>query len=717
MGYTRIRVWLCMLPLTVIAGVTAASAQLSCPMTINEDHFVCYKSSAAKAPSQTLSKPLKAGAVLADQFETKTYDASKIDTVCAPATKTHNANVYSVVHPDVHLVGYKIGLSKTIPQSEDPYETTSHEIADQFGCLSLNAKKPANLLVRSRKADLGTTVKCSAPDNTLCTPTSRVCDASGVCLPSPLPTPAPVPTNADGVNNYKCYKVKDNKNPALADDIQVTLQDQFGTSIYDVKGVSKICNPVDVDSGGVVNQYNHLVCYKIKLAKEPPQPKFAAHKVRVDNGDVGSAFVDVKKPVELCVPAYKDSPPPPPPTPTLGPGEFRLLAGGGTTGNCRGTCSGGTNNGNPCAVTLDCPGGGSCTNKACVGGPLDGTVCASASNCNGCSLSPPQGTCATVQSAAFPIIVPLNGVCVPRSAPDVSCVTDAECPIGKSCQQGKLKLAIGAPDGNQESAVTIPAGDVILNPTTAGSFGYVCVYVVSDGSGVVDCDGGRTGVDSTVSKDHNTTPGSPTNSGTANGLTDDVGCDDTFVQPDASISRACQEGTKKCVAGANDGLTCSLPADCPGGTCELCNAASTHPGVCNSPTQTVLSGTFGASDMQVTLPLSLVVLGTNPAALGADQLPCTPDDVLSSTPSVLPIVLSTGTNTAQIFDANNILNARIAPGAMCPAVPCRTEVTGAAASCANLAVDNMSGLILGGGFVALDQTPGDIATTFQFVAE
>lgn len=715
MIHPRTRMWLCSAPLALIACVGTATAQLSCPTSIGEDHFVCYKSSAAKAPSQTLDKPLDANAVLADQFETKTYDATKIESVCAPATKTHNSNVFTVVHPDVHLVGYKIALSKSVSQTEDAYGTTVHRTADQFGCLSLNAKKPAGLLVRSRKADLGTIVKCT--DNSLCTPTTRVCDTSGVCLPSPLPTPAPAPTDADGVNNYKCYKVKDNKNPALAAGIQVTLQDQFGSSIYDVKGVTKICNPVDVDSDGVVSQYNHLVCYKIKLAKtDPAQPKFVAHKVRVDDGEVGSAYVDVKKPVELCVPAYKDSAPPPPPTPTPAPGEVYLLPGGGSTGSCRGTCVAGTNPGVSCTTSAICGTGGTCSNKQCVGGPLDGQTCANGGECNGCALTPPQGTCAIVQALAFPIIVPLNGVCVPRTPPDVSCVTGAECPSGKTCQQGKLKLVIGAPDGNQEASVTIPQADIVLNPTVAGSFGSVCVYAAGDGVGVIDCDGGRAGIDSVVSKDHNTTPSSPTNSGPANGLPDDSTCTNTFVQPDGSTTRACLEGTRQCVGGTNEGALCINDGGCSGGTCQLCNSSSAHPNVCNSPTETVLSNPFAAGDMQVILPLSIVVLGTNPAAFGADQLPCTSDDVLSSTPSVVPVTLSTGVNGVNIYDASNVLGARIGPGAICTTNPCKAQITGAEVSCANLTADLPAGLVLGGGFAALDQTPGDIATTFQFGA-
>ena len=298
----------------LLMQVATSDAQQVCPSNISEDHFVCYKVTASKVPAQIVNKPLKADVPLVDQFETRTYDATKFASLCVPATKTHNMNVFNIVHPNVHLVGYKIALSKSIPQKEGTYSKTPHITADQFGCWNLNAKKPATLLVRSRKLDLGTIVKCK-DRHADCTPTGRVC-TNKVCLPSPLPDPGPPPTNADGVNNYKCYNMKNNKLPPLPEGIQVTLQDQFGSAIYDIKKVTKLCTPVDKEGDGIVNTDNHLVCYQIKLAKTPAQPKFVMHKTTTRNSNIGDAFLDVKKPVELCMPAYKDNPPFAP-TPTV----------------------------------------------------------------------------------------------------------------------------------------------------------------------------------------------------------------------------------------------------------------------------------------------------------------------------------------------------------------------------------------------------------------
>jgi hypothetical protein len=816
--------------LLILTRAGGAGAQLTCPTNISEDHFICYKAVGARAPAQTINKPVKANIQLADQFETRTYDAKKVVSLCVPATKTHNSNVFNIVHPTVHLVGYKIVLSKTVSQKEGDYRLVSHATADQFGCLTLNAKKPLLLLVRSRKADLGTIVKCS--NDTPCTPTGRVCDPSGVCVPNPLPDLGSPPTNADGVNNYKCYRVKDNKAPALPAGIQVTLQDQFGSAIYDVKKVTKLCTPVDKDGDGIVNTDNHLTCYKIVLAKNPPQPKFIKHKVSTRNSNIGDAFLDIKKPKELCMPAYKDhlpfTPTPtvtptstgptatptdtptatstrtptntptatltrtptntptstPTRTPTRTPTDTRtatptrtptntptdtptrtptqtpsdtptitetptitvtptvtatprtlnvvVAPGGGSPGNCRGTCAGGSNMGQPCGLDTDCPGSTCGGTKACVGGPYDGLACSAALACNGCDPNrictaastplgcctgnqtgtcPLQGSCAVVQGS-FPIRVPLNGICLPRTSPpgDVSCATNAEChtcvggdnngltcvsdgdcPNGGTCtgsgtcQLGAFDLLVGAEDVNHEQPLTLPQSSLLLSPALVTGIGAVCVRAGGDGSGVIDCDGGRANINATLSRDHNTNmqkvclagsnaghictansqcPTSTCSQGdsgststtcsdgvSGNGLPEDATCTCAVTQPDGSISYACKEGTKQCSGGTNDGTLCTTDSTCTGGgTCTDCNigtvkrcfggsndgtvcladtdctgggvcAGGPHQGVCNSPQHVVQSGTFAAGDTALSLPLSLTILSAPAPTPPADWGP------------------------------------------------------------------------------------------------
>jgi hypothetical protein len=374
-----------------------------------------------------------------------------------------------------------------------------------------------------------------------------------------------------------------------------------------------------------------------------------------------------------------------------------------------------------------------------------------------------------VQNIGFAVRVPLNGVCIPRAiAPDVACVTNIECKVcvgsaaaglacannaqcrgclggsnpgtpctsnvqclgggtceapgagtctgAGTCRNAKLEIEVGSPDVNNETPLTIPQSSVVLNPAVVSGVGTVCVSSGGDGEGVIDCDGGRANLDFTLERDHNTTPGDPGNSGSGMGLADDAGCDDTFVQPDLSIGRACIEGTSSCDGGMNDGMPCTMPGDCPMGTCSACNNSAPHPGVCNSPTQATVAGTFVAGDIAVALPLAITVLDTA-ANFGPDGLPCTADDTPADPPAAVPVSLSTGTNTIRIFDSGSIAGATIGPGQTCGANPCVAQIVGQGLSCANLNAGMLTGTKFGGGFPAFDTAAGDIATVFQFEAQ
>jgi len=407
--------------------------------------------------------------------------------------------------------------------------------------------------------------------------------------------------------------------------------------------------------------------------------------------------------------------PVPPATPTPQAGEVRLLPGGGTSRSCRGVCAGGVIPGGSCGGNVDCGAGGSCVSRACVGGPLDGTSCTAATQCNGCSLNPQQGSCVTVQNQNFPIVVPLNGVCVPRLAPDVACVSDAECPSGKTCQLPGFVLQVGATDpSTQEAALALPAAQSVFSPVSVPGIGWVCVSVPADGVGVVDCDGGRPDLNVSVAKDHNTSPGHSGNG--PGGLPDDPECDDVCPLPGGGMSMACVEGTGVCVGGDNAGLACTSGTDCPDGTCELCNPVSPHAGVCNSPTCTASSGAFAAGDLHVAVGLAVTLPGTQPGSLGPDGLACTADDVGAGTITATPVLLGSGTTEVTIFDAGNVAGSVVGPGAQCGPVPCVASVSGAGASCQALASGQTAGLVVAGGAAQLDLSAGDVATTFRFVA-
>jgi hypothetical protein len=104
---------------------------------------------------------------------------------------------------------------------------------------------------------------------------------------------------AGTLDNYKCYKAKDLKDPAFASQL-VDLDDQFqNENGVDVKKPFLFCNPAEVNGGGINNATDHLTCYKIKGGTLSPRPH-----VEIDN-IFGTARLEVKKGFLLCVPSSK----------------------------------------------------------------------------------------------------------------------------------------------------------------------------------------------------------------------------------------------------------------------------------------------------------------------------------------------------------------------------------------------------------------------------
>jgi hypothetical protein len=437
------------------------------------------------------------------------------------------------------------------------------------------------------------------------------------------------------------------------------------------------------------------------------------------------------------------------------------------------SCRGGPYNGISCTSGTDCTG---CNpNNVCTGAstPL---ACCTGTDAGTC---PVVGSCALVQNPLFAVRLGLNGVCAPRVAPDVACVVDADCPAGKTCQASGFDLQ-GFDQGGGRYSLLIPEESLFLPPSVVSGIGTVCVVAGGDGVGTLDCTGGLPNLNFTLSVDHNTTPAftcldgtrkgmtcstaadcpglqafcspstntcasganqgmactsnadcpafapcnnDPTtspvagNGGPANGLPDDPDCMNTFIAPTGMIDYACLEGTRQCEDGPNDGMVCTSDGDCPESTCGgLCNTASQHPATCNSPTVVEIGGTFAPGDMVVTLPLAISILDS-PAQFGADGLACTGDDMPPNPPAAVPVALSTGLNSINVYDAANSPGLSISPGATCGGgLPCVAQVDGQGLSCQELLTSgSLSGVIMGGGFPALDTAAGDIATVFQFV--
>lgn len=253
---------------------------------------------------------------------------------------------------------------------------------------------------------------------------------------------------------------------------------------------------------------------------------------------------------------------------------------------------------------------------------------------------------------------------------------------------GSIGIQFGAPNTNGIAPIVIAKENVAFNPVPVSLPGIVgaCITAVEDGGGFVDCDGGASNRDVTANRDHNTTPGSPGNSGTAFGLPDDPECDDTRTAPDGSMSSACVEGTS-CATGA-------------------------HTGICNSPTEYSESGVFGAGAMRITQTVSIQTVSNK----GPDNQLCTADDTRSA-PAPATVFFTSGVASATVFDADNNVGSKIGPGVICTFQGCLAQVTGASVDCDALrATGNFGGAAIVSAFPGLDSQLGDVVTTIKLVA-
>jgi hypothetical protein len=243
------------------------------------DHFTCY----TVRPFLNLKQgsvvvPFPPGVNLVDQFGSSSVAVRKPKFLCAPTDK-NNENPGAELHPE-HLKGYPIRnrVSRVFP--------TNIKVVDQFnpGGLFVDAKKQSHLLVPTVKS---------------------------LSAPPPLP-------DAFATDHFECYKVKISRGRPKFVRRGVHLQDQFGPMAVDVNKPAFLCNPVDKngEDPSAPSHARHLMCYQVK--QEGPVPFMTIFGVFVNN-QFGPETLDVKKPLELCVPALKNPPTPMPtatPTPT-----------------------------------------------------------------------------------------------------------------------------------------------------------------------------------------------------------------------------------------------------------------------------------------------------------------------------------------------------------------------------------------------------------------
>ncbi len=209
--------WL-LLASVLVAAVSTAPAQV-----VPLDYFDCY----AMKRKTVIIRSTLAQVVLADQFQTGSYNVKLPDALCAPASLSNQALNNSVIH----LQRYRIALAKG---------ATSHlpslvRVTNRFGTYFLRVLKPTHLLVPTAKA----LISSAWPD--------------------------PPDPQSHNVNHFKCYGVKED--PADRQTItNLVTQDQFGLKAFVAVKPTALCAPTDKNQEGlksVPDGLDHLLCYQV----------------------------------------------------------------------------------------------------------------------------------------------------------------------------------------------------------------------------------------------------------------------------------------------------------------------------------------------------------------------------------------------------------------------------------------------------------------------
>jgi hypothetical protein len=98
------------------------------------------------------------------------------------------------------------------------------------------------------------------------------------------------------LDHYKCYKIKKDN---VVFPPTANLSDQFQSGSVEIKKGFLWCNPVSKNGGPIINNTDHLFCYKIKGTTLSPFPKIQS------TNQFGVNTLFAKKPFLLCVPGTK----------------------------------------------------------------------------------------------------------------------------------------------------------------------------------------------------------------------------------------------------------------------------------------------------------------------------------------------------------------------------------------------------------------------------
>ena len=224
------------------------------------DHYLGYDVKETKGTQKFDKREVD----LTDQFGSGVFEVKKPKRLYNSVDK----NGEGISDLITHLVGYKIS---TEDDEEEDEVIANVLVTNQFGDITLDVEEAKFLLVPSVKD-----------------------------LNSPPPE-----LGSTLVDHYKCYNVEVTEGTPEFERRRVSVLDpNFDENrILEVKNPKLLCNPVDKNGGGIIDEENHLLCYDVKPVKG--EQKHEKRKSVFTNNQFGPEQLDTKKEKELCLPSMK----------------------------------------------------------------------------------------------------------------------------------------------------------------------------------------------------------------------------------------------------------------------------------------------------------------------------------------------------------------------------------------------------------------------------
>ncbi len=283
--------------------VTPTLTVTATPTIVPGAHFQCYE--VDRQSFNSISNISLSDSLAGDT----TVDVRRVKRLCAPATK-NGEDAGGPANPG-HLAGYEV--TRSTPRFQTLF---GRSVVNQFGTTTVDLIRPDILMV----------------------PTAKSLSGSPDALP---------PGTLD---HFTCYKVRGHQRVS-----GLTVEDQFGTLLVDVKRPERLCLATDKNGEGIPVPGAEMLCYQIR----PARPRFSFKPPLFINNQFGPLTINLTRPTELCVPSLVTVVPTP--TPAAAECDNGIVENGEECDPGQG--------GTPCPGNLPC--NSDCTCPLCGNGTVD----------------------------------------------------------------------------------------------------------------------------------------------------------------------------------------------------------------------------------------------------------------------------------------------------------------------------------------------------------